>query len=116
MSAESLIMKEKSPVKVGRKTSRSDYSYAFKTCNQYMFLCIRDLNFGRMSVTNNIENIIEEIRQDNPEMLFDVVVYRDSDETWDAFHKGDFHFLGQNDTDAAITAAYLKLVDGSIIL
>ena len=48
-------------------------------------LVIEDLNLGRMSVTNNIENILEEISIELNDGFTQntKIIYRDSDGMWD---------------------------------
>lgn len=66
---------------------KSDYTYSIQTYNQRPFIVIEDLNKGGMSVTNNIEYIIDEIAQKerlNPVEHF--IIYRDSEGQWDGFN------------------------------
>lgn len=61
---------------------KSDYEY-FLIDN---VICIRDLNLGGMSVTNNAESIIHEIVKAEPilrEWKPVKVVYQDSSKIWD---------------------------------
>lgn len=63
-------------------TPKSDYTYTIEDD----ILAIVDLNLGRMSVTNNIENVIAEIAEERrflPEEV--LVIYRDSEELWDGW-------------------------------
>lgn len=80
---------------------KSDYDYVVK--KDEFLLAIVDKNLGGMSVTNNIENVVDEIanvEQINPEDY--QIVYRDSQGEWDGWnHKtqefiflsGDFNYL-----------------------
>jgi len=64
--------------------SRSDYSYKVLDIPKGKFIAITDLNLGRMSVTNNIENVLEEIAGvESLSLLEYKIVYRDSEGTWD---------------------------------
>ena len=66
--------------------SRSDYSYKVLDIPKGKFIAITDLNLGRMSVTNNIENVLEEIAGvESLSLLEYKIVYRDSEGTWDAW-------------------------------
>ena len=67
--------------------SRSDYKYHIRHKNKQHFILIEDENKGRVSVTNNIENVVEEIATMegiNPVEFH--IVYRDSDGTWDGYN------------------------------
>lgn len=92
--------------------AKSDYSYKLEELEKSWFILIQDLNKGRMSVTNNIEEVIDEICQKeriNPVEHF--IVYRDSDGTWDGFEfaTGQFIHLGKR-TGVGAMAEMLKKV------
>ena len=60
----------------------SDYTYTINWGNNY--LSIIDLNLGRMSVTNDAENVLTKIRQEvGDDIEFLSIFYRDSEEQWD---------------------------------
>ena len=62
--------------------SLSDYDYCFRSVKSQQFLMIEDLNKGRRSVTNNIENIVDYICSKhgvNPVEHY--IIYKDSDGT-----------------------------------
>lgn len=62
--------------------SRSDYDYFFK--DEKKTLCIVDLNLGRMSVTNNAENVINEIKKEVGDKIYEMkIIYQDSENAWD---------------------------------
>lgn len=63
---------------------KSDYTYRID--HEQRLISIIDLNQGNMSVTNNTENVLTEIRQNcGSGSLIEVyeVVYNDSDGNWD---------------------------------
>lgn len=87
------------------KNLKSDYTYIFKDVENLKCLAIKDLNLGGTSVTNNIENIIKKISKiEKKDFSHFLVVYRDSDETWDGFNQKDSSFilLQEKDTGAAV--------------
>lgn len=60
--------------------AKSDYKYIVHKSNESVYILIKDLNLGRMSVTNNIENIIEQICFDSKLDPSTVkCIYKDSD-------------------------------------
>jgi len=60
--------------------SKSDYEWEFED----NILFIQDLNFGRMSVTNNMENVLSEIRDKIGEKIIGAkIIYKDSEGFWD---------------------------------
>jgi hypothetical protein len=59
---------------------KSDYKWKFKD----NILFIQDLNLGRMSVTNNIENVLSEIKDEMGEKITEAkIIYKDSQGVWD---------------------------------
>lgn len=67
--------------------SKADYS--FKIENHYRgfdFLLIEDKNLGNCSVTNYIENIVEEIAfEQSIDNIKYVILYMDSESDWDGW-------------------------------
>jgi len=60
--------------------SKSDYQWNFSDG----ILTIEDLNSGGMSVTNNMENILSEIKQKVGNKIHEAkIIYRDSEMVWD---------------------------------
>ena len=60
--------------------SRSDYTFRFIED----VLVIEDLNLGRMSVTNNAEDVTSEIRSMTDSRLSEhFIIYKDSEGIWD---------------------------------
>ncbi len=75
-------------------------------------LCIIDLNKGRKSVTNDIENVLAIIKQEQPEWRLDSlpVIYRDSRGIWDGIktvrgHFVDFYPIAKIKLDDALAKA-----------
>lgn len=91
--------------------AKSDYSYKIVQWEDKSFISIVDRCLGRMSVTNNIENVLDEIyenEQIEPGSL--PVVYQDSDGNWDGYdyQKRSFIIL-HCDTESQAIQEYLKL-------
>jgi prophage maintenance system killer protein len=73
---------------------RSDYIATFRYVDGRQFLMIEDLNKGRMSVTNNIENIVDYVcmnKLQNPCEVY--IVYKDSEGMWDGYEFASLHFI-----------------------
>lgn len=65
---------------------RSDFSYEIRQIKGKPFIMIEDLNHGRMSVTNDIENVIEYIcNKENINPVEHYIIYKDSDGIWDGY-------------------------------
>lgn len=80
-----------------KKAALSDYNFCFRKVKEIEFLCIEDRNMGRMSVTNNIENIAERIFIENSKTLVSrhnfKIIYADSEGIWDGFNLVDMEFI-----------------------
>jgi len=79
-------------------------SFTYKIDGKILF--IEDENRGGMSVTNDIENVLEYIEKKEPNMKELSVIYRDSDGTIDGVitYNGkfkDFYFIGERNYDEA---------------
>ncbi|MGB3452915.1 MAG: hypothetical protein WBA59_03695 [Moheibacter sp.] len=88
---------------------RAQYNYAIVEKYNQKHVLIEDKNMGEMSVTNDIENVVDEICQTNkinPENA--VSLYRDSEGVWDGYdRKTDrFIYLGANNSQSAIEKFY----------
>ena len=84
--------------------SRSNYSYVISEG----VLCITDHD-GPKSVTNNAENVLEEIKAEleaNKVQMPDIIIYKDTDDNWDGMeYDGSivhFYFLDTCDLTLAI--------------
>lgn len=86
-------------------TPKSQYTFWFDKHAFKNILIIEDLNQGGMSVTNNIENVLDEIIQDSGVFIHSyMIVYRDSDGIWDGYdyQQSTFVYLGENDWKSAV--------------
>ncbi len=92
--------------------AKSDYDYDIIEHSGRNCLLINDLNKGGMSVTNNIEEVIEEIKVKegiDPARL--MIIYCDSDGFWDGWDHESQTFVilrGKGDWKAAI-ANYIEI-------
>lgn len=87
--------------------SRSDYNWEVIKYGEQDVLCIIDEDRGRMSVTNDIENVTAEIEKEltlQGKSLPTLIVYRDSEHLWDAWStkKQDFILLSADSQDTAV--------------
>lgn len=85
----------------------SDYTWKIVKSLGKEVLSIIDLDKGRVSVTNNIENIVEQIERmltAQGKSLPEFIVYRDSDQTWDGWDnkRQDFILLSAYNESVAI--------------
>lgn len=79
---------------------RADYTYALRELNGHKFICIIDQNRGNMSVTNDIENVVDEILGREKIIASDhLIVYRDSDGSWDGWDHSTRAFVHLNSRD-----------------
>lgn len=79
---------------------KSDYTYTVYDG----LIQIIDLDKGRASVTNNIENVVREIC-DKEQLQADqyMIIYRDSEGDWDGWEpKRGFIYLGEKSPDKAL--------------
>jgi hypothetical protein len=80
---------------------RTDYTYKLLDG----LLSIVDLNLGRVSVTNCIEDVVEEIcEKENADPLNMYIVYKDTEGIWDGWDHRTKRFipLGSKDNISAI--------------
>ena len=75
--------------------ARADYDYQLtKYNNKIDVLAIEDLNLGNVSVTNDIENVVEDIcrlETINKEQF--MIVYKDSNGQWDGWDSSTNQFI-----------------------
>ncbi len=91
--------------------ARADYSYLIQQFKDTGFIVIEDLNRGRMSVTNNIEEVVDEIcTKENINPVEHLIIYKDSDGRWDGFEfaTGQFVMLGADSRLKAIQSYFLR--------
>jgi hypothetical protein len=83
--------------------SRSDYSAELESG----VLRITDLNIGGMSVTNDIERVIREMRSAGIDVDGTPIIYRDSDGRWDGVRTkgGEFYWFDPIGTTSEAEAA-----------
>jgi hypothetical protein len=66
--------------------ARADYNHSITEEQGEKVITIIDLNLGNTSVTNDIENVVEEIAQAHDIEPNDyMIIYRDSDLRWDGW-------------------------------
>jgi hypothetical protein len=85
---------------------RSDFDFEIVEVNGRDAIIIQDLNKGRMSVTNDIENVVAYIAKLNDlDPASYLIVYRDSEGTWDGWDakRRDFVALGEQAFEGAIS-------------
>jgi hypothetical protein len=84
---------------------RADYTYTIEGS----VIAIIDLDQGSKSVTNDIENVLEDIRAEVGDLAGYAVIYRDSMGRWDGvrFERGLVEFYSLNETDPEQAAARL---------
>lgn len=77
--------------------SRADYNYTVDG----NIIAIVDLDLGSRSVTNDIENVLADIRAELGGLAGYSVIYRDSLGRWDGVRlvKGVVHFYSLNEED-----------------
>lgn len=74
--------------------TKSNYNYSIEDYAGRNVIVIEDLNLGNMSVTNDIDNVIEEIcqKEDIQPKLF-MVVYKDSEGFFDGWDTKRYTFI-----------------------
>jgi hypothetical protein len=86
--------------------AKSDYKYSIQNFKTKPFIVIEDLNKGRMSVTNDIENVIEEIAgKEKLNPVEHYILYKDSEGQWDGFNfsTGLFVIMEKRDFEEAVS-------------
>ncbi|MBC3795105.1 hypothetical protein [Spirosoma utsteinense] len=84
---------------------RADYTYTVKGS----VIAIVDLDQGSKSVTNDIENVLDDIRTEIGDLAGFAVIYRDSIGHWDGvrLEGSSIGFYPLNETDGERAAARL---------
>ena len=84
---------------------RADYTYTVEG----NVIAIVDLDLGSKSVTNDIENVLDDIRADIGDLAGYAVIYRDSMGCWDGVRLvgSTVEFYPLNETDGERAAARL---------
>lgn len=91
--------------------AQANYTYTTVEAD-IKFLLIEDLDIGGKSVTNDIENVCNEIQQKlQGNILTYVILYKDSMGHWDQYNikQNTFRFLNAKTSEEAIIK-YLKLL------
>jgi hypothetical protein len=74
---------------------RADYEYSINRVEKR--LAIVDLDLGRMSVTNCIEDVVDEIAEiENINPSNYMIIYRDSAHWWDGWIHDKYDFVSLN--------------------
>lgn len=93
--------------------SKAAYTHEVIDVRGTKCIVIEDLNDGRMSVTNDIENVVAEICQlekiEEPKTC--IIVYKDTEGNWDGWDSANNHFvaLGKTNSMHAINSYMKKL-------
>lgn len=78
--------------------NRSNYTHRIETHENKNVLVIEDLNRGNMSVTNNIEGVLDEIIQMTKIFIHSyLIIYRDSEGVWDGYNYNTEQFITLNE-------------------
>lgn len=94
-----------------KNTNNSDFTHSLETYSGREVIVIEDLNLGSMSVTNDIENVVEyisKLEHINPANY--MIVYKDSSGIWDGWdYKTQlFISLGEDNWKDAVSK-YIQL-------
>lgn len=94
---------------MSKTKTKSSYTYTIVD----NIVCIVDQN-GLVSVTNDIENVIDQICEIEPSVNKDntMFIYQDSEGNWDGYDPklDDFYFVGGRSRDEAIENLKTKFV------
>ncbi len=98
--------------------SHFTYKFEFMRNNEQkdsVFLCIIDYDNGGISVTNNIESIVDFIIEENPEakeFKNIYIIYRDSSKSWDGYERKTEDFVPLCcETQEEAIEKYLKIIN-----
>ncbi|HXS55775.1 MAG TPA: hypothetical protein VN726_06600 [Hanamia sp.] len=93
--------------------NRSDYTYSIENFSGSNVIVIEELNLGNTSVTNNIENVLNEICRIEKLFIHSyMIVYKDSEGVWDGYNYQKEIFLALNEStwqDAVSKYAQIQL-------
>ena len=90
---------------------KADFTYTIESYAGRNVIVIKDLNLGNVSVTNDIENVIDEIcKSENIVKKSYMIVYMDSEGVYDGFdaERNSFIHLGQQFWKNAVSK-YIEL-------
>lgn len=90
--------------------TKSDYTYEKQTHKGIPYILIEDLNQGGMSVTNDMENVLQQIAKELKTSLDStIIIYKDSDGVYDGVYttqnKVGFILLRTKSIPMAITVS-----------
>jgi hypothetical protein len=93
---------------------KSDFDFEIVKMQGRYILKIVDLDLGRMSVTNDIENVVEYIFRKTPDVdpAGFLIIYQDSEHRWDGWDAKDRQFvaLDEQTFEEAVTR-YIKILN-----
>lgn len=93
--------------------NHSDYTYQIENYAGRNIIVVEDLNLGNTSVTNNIENILNEICRIEKIFIHSyMVIYKDSEGVWGGYEHKDERFISLNEVswqDAVSKYAQIQL-------
>lgn len=93
-----------------RKKYKAQFIYKTGTFKGEKWLLIVDKNQGAMSVTNDIENVVEDIAEYEGIDPFEYqIIYRDSEGHWDGWDHYEKTFFAYPQGSARTKAGYLSL-------
>lgn len=93
--------------------TRANYTYGIADNTDEKILWIVDSNLGNMSVTNDMENVLDEIEKRTQLPLKDYkIIYRDSMNNWDGvdYKNGNVDFVFLN--APTLQVAIKKITEG----
>lgn len=99
--------------------ARADYIHEIITCAGRNIIKIEDLNLGNKSITNDIENVVAEIaRLEKIDPAQYMIVYKDSEGTWDGWDHQQQQFipLSEEDYRDAVDKYILKQLNAAVKL
>ena len=74
--------------------AKADYTYELKDFAGHSCIFIKDQNLGKMSLTNNIDEVVFEIEQKEKINADDsIVIYQDSEGLWDGYDVKTNNFI-----------------------
>lgn len=74
--------------------AKSSYTYTIENHLNRKWIVIQDQNLGRMSVTNDIENVVHDICQLNEITTADhLIIYQDSAGDWSGYNLEEDKFI-----------------------
>ncbi len=97
--------------------ARADYIHKIIQCAGRNVIVIEDLDLGSTSVTNDIENVVNEIaKMEKIDPADHMIVYKDSDGTWDGWNhpNGQFIPLGEDSYQDAVHKYILKQLSSTM--